>query len=143
MPFMLDKLQNHLNQNLSFLKDKKLLLAVSGGLDSMILSHLFQRLDYDIAIAHCNFNLRGEESDGDEAFVRQFAGDSIISIFVTRFDTASFSRDAKVSIQVAARQLRYAWFDELMQTEGFDYLLTAHHTTAEWQGYSPAITLYP
>jgi len=124
---MLDKLQNHLNQNLSFLKDKKLLLAVSGGLDSMILSHLFQRLDYDIAIAHCNFNLRGEESDGDEAFVRQFAGDSIISIFVTRFDTASFSRNAKVSIQVAARQLRYAWFDELMQTEGFEYVLTAHH----------------
>jgi len=124
---MLDKIQNHLIQNLSFLKDRKLLLAVSGGLDSIILSHLFHRLDYNIAIAHCNFNLRGEESDGDEAFVRQFAADNFISIFVTRFDTASFASDSKVSIQVAARQLRYAWFDEVLQNEGFDYLLTAHH----------------
>ena len=67
---MLIKFQNHLNTNFTQLKDKKLLLVVSGGLDSMVLMHLFQQLNYDIAIAHCNFQLRGKESDADEKFVK-------------------------------------------------------------------------
>lgn len=124
---MLLQLQNHLSQNLPFLQDKKLLLAVSGGVDSMVLTHLFKALNYNIAIAHCNFNLRGEESDGDENFIRSHANDNNIEIFVTHFDTASFAEDTKVSVQMAARQLRYAWFQELMEEKGFDYLLTAHH----------------
>jgi len=124
---MRHKLQSHLLDNLPFLRDKKLLLAVSGGLDSMVLLHLFKELGYDITIAHCNFNLRGEESDGDEEFVRSYAHGQNIKIFVTNFDTKRFADNAKLSIQVAARQLRYAWFTELLQEHGLDYLLTAHH----------------
>lgn len=124
---MLEVLQKHLAQNLPFLKDKKLLLATSGGIDSMVLVHLFQQLGYDIAIAHCNFSLRGDESDGDEQFIRNYASKNNIPVFVTRFDTKAFAEDAKLSIQIAARQLRYAWFEELLQKHGLDYLLTAHH----------------
>ncbi|AXG74512.1 tRNA lysidine(34) synthetase TilS [Flavobacterium arcticum] len=124
---MLTKLRNHLNENMPFLKGKKLLLAVSGGVDSIILTHLFKVLNYDITVAHCNFNLRGEESDGDEEFIRQYAEKNEVKIFVTHFDTVSFANDNKVSIQVGARQLRYAWFYELLEKNHFDYLLTGHH----------------
>ncbi len=124
---MLSKLREHLDDNLPFLKEKKLLLAVSGGLDSMVLVQLLQQLDYDISIAHCNFNLRGEESDGDEDLITTYAKDNNLKIFVTRFDTALFASDNKLSIQVAARQLRYMWFDELLLENSLDHLLTAHH----------------
>lgn len=124
---MLSKLRTHLSHNLPFLQGKKLLLAVSGGVDSMVLAHLFKALDYDIAIAHCNFGLRGEESDGDTEFVQHYATKKLILHFITHFDTALFASDNKLSVQVAARQLRYMWFDEIMQQNGFDYLLTAHH----------------
>jgi len=124
---MLSKLQSHLSDNLPFLKDKKLLLAISGGIDSVVLVHLFKQLGHDIAIAHCNFNLRGEESDGDERFVRNLAKENSIKIFVTSFDTKRFADDAKLSIQIAARQLRYTWFTELLQQNSLDHLLTAHH----------------
>ena len=72
---MLKKFQRHLNTNFPQLKDKKLLLAVSGGIDSMVLMHLFQQLHYDISIAHCNFQLRGNESDGDEMLVKEICQD--------------------------------------------------------------------
>lgn len=124
---MLSQLRTHLSRNLPFLQGKKLLLAVSGGLDSMVLAHLFKILDYDIAIAHCNFGLRGEESDGDTEFVQNYATKNLILHFITRFDTARFAADNKLSVQVAARQLRYMWFDEILNENGFDYLLTAHH----------------
>jgi len=124
---MLFTLQKHLSQNLPFLENKKLLLAISGGIDSMALAHFFKTLGYNITLAHCNFNLRGQESDGDEYFVRDFAAKNNLKIFVTHFDTKAFANDAKVSIQVAARQLRYAWFDELLVENAIDYLLTAHH----------------
>ncbi|WP_116787762.1 tRNA lysidine(34) synthetase TilS [Flavobacterium psychrotrophum] len=124
---MLSKLQTHLTTQLSFLKDKKLLLATSGGVDSVVLVHLFKALGYNIFIAHCNFGLRGDESDGDEQFVRNYAAENNIPIFVTHFDTKALAHDAKVSIQVAARQLRYAWFEELIRDNNLDYLLTAHH----------------
>ncbi|MCW4467917.1 tRNA lysidine(34) synthetase TilS [Flavobacterium sp. MFBS3-15] len=124
---MLSKLQDHLSKNLPFLKDSKLLVAVSGGLDSMVLVHLLQQLNYNISIAHCNFNLRGNESDGDEESITQYAKENSFNFFVTRFDTKSFASDNKLSIQVAARQLRYLWFDELLRENNLDYLLTAHH----------------
>jgi tRNA(Ile)-lysidine synthase len=124
---MLAALQNHLNKQLPFLKGRKLLLAVSGGIDSMVLVDLLQKLDYDIYIAHCNFNLRGEESDGDEQFIRNYAAENNIKLFVTRFDTTLFAADNKLSIQLAARRLRYAWFEELIAENQLDYLLTAHH----------------
>ncbi|MDV6167345.1 tRNA lysidine(34) synthetase TilS [Flavobacterium sp. DG1-102-2] len=124
---MLSELKTHLENNLPFLRNKKLLVAVSGGIDSMVILHLLAQLNYDITIAHCNFNLRGKESDGDEGFVRDYAKKNKIKIFVTSFDTKSFASDNKLSIQVAARQLRYLWFNELLDDNGFDYLITAHH----------------
>jgi len=124
---MLSELKNHLSKSLPFLKDKKLLIAVSGGIDSMVLLNLLQKLDYDITIAHCNFNLRGEESNGDAEFIRNYAIQTQTKIFVTRFDTKAFASDNKLSIQVAARELRYLWFNELLDENKLDYLITAHH----------------
>ncbi|MFV8367913.1 tRNA lysidine(34) synthetase TilS [Flavobacterium sp. XS1P27] len=124
---MLQKFQNHLLHNFQFLSGKKILLATSGGKDSMVMVHLFQQLDYKIGIAHCNFQLRGMESFGDQNFVQEYASANDIPVFITQFDTKAFAEDYKVSTQVAARELRYNWFYELLETEKFDYILTAHH----------------
>ncbi len=124
---MLPKLENHLSKNFSFLKNKKLLLATSGGLDSMVMVDLFKKMTFDIAIAHCNFQLRGIESFGDQNFVQEYADSNNITLFNTQFDTQAFAKDYKLSTQVAARELRYNWFYELLETENYDYILTAHH----------------
>ena len=124
---MLQKFQNHINTNFSFLKDKKLLVATSGGMDSMALVHLFQKLKLNFAIAHCNFQLRGTESDGDENFVKEYAKSNNINCFITKFDTENYSKAHKLSTQVAARNLRYNWFNEILEQEKFDYIVTAHH----------------
>ncbi|KGO83632.1 potassium ABC transporter ATPase [Flavobacterium beibuense F44-8] len=124
---MLSILQKHLEENLPFLAGKKLLLATSGGIDSMVLIDLFNQLDYTIAMAHCNFGLRGNESDGDEKFIKDYAQKNNIELFVTHFDTNKYAEEFKLSIQIAARRLRYNWFYELIEQNDFDYLLTAHH----------------
>ncbi|MFZ4106292.1 tRNA lysidine(34) synthetase TilS [Flavobacterium sp.] len=124
---MLNKLRLHLNTNFPFLKGKNLFLAVSGGMDSMVLLDLFHQLDYEIAVLHCNFSLRDLESDGDEKFLKEYCENKQISLFIKKFDTNQFAMDAKLSIQVAARKLRYDWFYEQLAEKKFDYLLTAHH----------------
>lgn len=124
---MLAKLQKHITHDFPFLEQKKLFLAVSGGLDSMVLVHLFQQLDFEIAILHCNFQLRGLESFGDQNFIQNHAQENNIPIFITQFDTTAFAKDYKLSTQVAARELRYSWFYEQLEANNFDYLLTAHH----------------
>lgn len=124
---MLEKLKKHCNQHFPFLKQKKVLLAVSGGLDSMVLLHLFQQLHYEIGVAHCNFQLRGLESFEDQNFIQNYAEANSLPIFITQFDTQAFAQDYKLSIQVAARELRYNWFYELLEIHNFDYVLTAHH----------------
>jgi tRNA(Ile)-lysidine synthase len=124
---MLDRLKNHIAQNFPFLENKKLFLAISGGLDSIVMAHLFSQLNHTIALAHCNFQLRGLESFEDQNFVQDYAEANAIPIFVTQFDTEAFAKDYKLSTQVAARDLRYNWFYELLETENFDYILTAHH----------------
>ncbi len=124
---MLDKFKNHITQNFPFLTGKKLLLATSGGLDSMVMVDLFHKLSFEIAIAHCNFQLRGVESFADQDFVQSYADSNKIKIFITQFDTEAFSKDYKLSTQVAARELRYSWFYELLETQKYDYILTAHH----------------
>lgn len=124
---MLSKFQKQLSENLPFLKEKKLLLAISGGIDSVVLATLLKQLDYDVSIAHCNFRLRENESDEDENFIRNFASENGLKLYVTAFDTKSFAKDNKLSIQVAARQLRYIWFHQLLQENQLDYILTAHH----------------
>lgn len=124
---MLKQLQQHLNKNFAFLEGKQLLLAISGGIDSMVLLELFRNLPYSIAVAHCNFGLRDAESDGDEDFVKQWCAKHSIRFFTTRFATQDYADTQKCSIQLAARELRYNWFSGLLENEGFDYLLTAHH----------------
>ena len=124
---MVPKFQNHISQNFQFLFKKKLIIATSGGIDSMVLLHLFKSLNYEIAIAHCNFQLRGLESFEDQNFVHDYAVANEIPIFVTQFDTENFAKDYKLSTQVAARNLRYDWFHELLKTENYNFILTAHH----------------
>lgn len=124
---MLNKLKKHIDQNFPFLEKSKLLLATSGGIDSMVLIHLFNKLNCSIALAHCNFQLRGLESFGDQNFVQEYANANGIRLFLTQFDTEAFANDYKLSTQIAARELRYNWFYELLETENYDYILTAHH----------------
>ncbi|WP_339657628.1 tRNA lysidine(34) synthetase TilS [Flavobacterium frigidarium] len=124
---MLATLKEHIETNLPFLLNKKLLLATSGGLDSMVMAHLFKDLQFDIAIAHCNFQLRGVDSFKDQKFIQDFADENEIPVNITQFDTQAFAADYKLSTQVAARDLRYNWFYELLEEEGYDYVLTAHH----------------
>lgn len=124
---MIKKFGSHLAENLSFLQGKRLLLAVSGGIDSMVMLDLFVKSSYEISIAHCNFQLRGAESVADEKWIRDYASQHQIPIFVTHFDTKAFAEDYKLSTQVAARELRYNWFYELLDSQSFDYVLTAHH----------------
>ena len=124
---MLDAFQNLLNSRFSFLKDTPLLLAVSGGLDSMVLADLCIKSGLDIALAHCNFKLRNEESDGDEDFIKAFAQTNNLEVFITHFETETVATTQKQSIQMAARHLRYEWFEMLKTQKGFEYILTAHH----------------
>ena len=124
---MLKAFKNHIKQQLPFLKESKLLVAISGGVDSVVLTHLCKEANLDFALAHCNFNLRGKESDADESFVLELAEDLDIEVFIQNFDTESFAKNHKLSIQLAARKLRYDWFFELSEQLDFDFILTAHH----------------
>ena len=124
---MLHKFTEHIAINFPFLKDKKLLIAISGGLDSVVLNHLLTLLNYDISLAHCNFNLRGTESDLDEKFVKNITQKSSNQIFIKSFQTESYSKEHKLSTQIAARNLRYTWFQKLVKEHHFDFVLTAHH----------------
>lgn len=124
---MISKFQKHLSQNLSFLTNKKLLLAISGGIDSMVMLDLFKKSGFEIAIVHCNFQLRGKESNDDQAFIEKYSEENSIPLFATQFETKAFADDFKLSIQVAARELRYKWFYELLESHQYDYVLTAHH----------------
>jgi tRNA(Ile)-lysidine synthase len=124
---MQQKFEEHIKHQFPFLKGNKLLLATSGGIDSMVMVDLFRKLSFEIAIAHCNFQLRGLESFGDQKFIVDYAETNAIPLFVTQFDTKAFANDYQLSTQVAARELRYNWFYELLETQHFDYILTAHH----------------
>ncbi|MEZ4984839.1 MAG: tRNA lysidine(34) synthetase TilS [Saprospiraceae bacterium] len=113
---------NHL-----FTSQDKLLLAVSGGMDSMVLWQVLLQLGYQPGILHCNFQLRGAESAGDEVFVEAYAAQTGCPLWSKRFDTENFAQDNGISIQMAARELRYTFFEEIRSREGYDYILTAHH----------------
>lgn len=124
---MLATFTEHINTNFSFLKNKKLLVAISGGIDSVVLIHLLNHLNFDISLAHCNFQLRGEDSDQDEKFVTKLADQLQLTIFTNSFATTEFAKKEKLSIQLAARKLRYDWFDIILKENKLDYILTAHH----------------
>lgn len=110
-----------------FTPDEKVLIAVSGGIDSMVMTHLFLRCGFDFGIAHCNFNLRGEESDGDEIFVKNYAGNHGIPFFSKKFDTEEYASSRGLSIQMAARELRYTWFEEILRENQYNVLSLAHN----------------
>lgn len=105
----------------------KILLAVSAGKDSVLMAHLFNEAKFNFGIAHCNFNLRGDESNGDEEFSRVLADQLNVEFHTIAFDTESFSKSNKVSIQMAARQLRYDWFEKIRKEYGYDYIALAQH----------------
>ena len=120
---MFNLFSDHVNSDFDFLKKSKLLVCLSGGVDSMVLIDLLRRSNYDVSVAHCNFKLRGNESDLDEKFVKKYCNDNSIQFFSKSFHTKLPNH----SLQMAARTLRYDWFNELLKNNNKDYILTAHH----------------
>jgi len=120
------ELEQHINQNLSFLNEKKLLIAISGGIDSIVLTHLFYKLNFSISLAHCNFSLRGKESNKDEQFVKELGVKLKVPTFTIQFDTEKYATKNGISTQMAARDLRYNWFDKVRVENDIDYIITAH-----------------
>ncbi len=132
---MLQAFQKHLREQFSPLHNAKLLIAISGGVDSVVLTHLCKESGLKISLAHCNFHLRDEESDGDEQFVQEFADALDLEVFIEHFDTEAYAEESKISVQMAARDLRYQWFRELQRDLKFDYLLTAHHANDDLETF--------
>ena len=124
---MLKAFKKHIEDSFPELLDTHFIIACSGGLDSSVLVELCHQANLKFSIAHCNFRLRGTASDGDEAFVSDYAKKIEKEVFVTHFDTLGYVNQHKVSIQMAARELRYAWFEQLLKENKGTYLLTAHH----------------
>jgi len=105
----------------------RILLTVSGGIDSVVMADLFHKSGFSFGIAHCNFALRGKESDLDEEFTSKLAAKYKVQFYTKRFDTKAFSARHRISVQMAARELRYHWFEEIRTSFGFDCIATAHH----------------
>ncbi len=124
---MLESFLQQIKKHALFTTEDRLLLAISGGVDSMVLWHLIEKTGYAYSVAHCNFNLRADESDRDEAFIRERAKDLNVDLFVKFFATQEYASEKGISTQMAARELRYQWFQEVMTQEKMDLLLTAHH----------------
>jgi tRNA(Ile)-lysidine synthase len=124
---MLQAFETYISAKGLFTKEDRILLAVSGGVDSIAMVKLFAGAGFKFGIAHFNFGLRGEESDGDEQFVRELAQGHNVPFYVKHFDTKNYALERKISVQMAARDLRYAWFDEILNSDGYDSVATAHH----------------
>ncbi len=123
---------NHFLENIKekklFDAGQKILLAVSGGIDSMVMLHLFEKSGFDYGIVHCNFQLRGQESDGDEEFVKNQVLIHGVPAFFKRFETEEYAQINGISIEMAARELRYEYFEKVRYENGYDYIATAHHS---------------
>ena len=124
---MLEQFLNHIEQNDLCDKSDAILLAVSGGVDSMAMLYLFREAGFRIGVAHCNFQLRGKESEADEEFVREVCKELDVPFFSRRFETEAYAWENTLSIQMAARELRYAWFEELLIKNKYRCLATGHH----------------
>ena len=123
---MKNKFIKHLKEIVDY-KNCSFLLAISGGVDSMVLFNLFKEYSLNFSVAHCNFLLRGKSSDDDELFVKEICERFNYEVYLKKFDTKKIASKSSVSIQMAARKLRYNWFSDLLNKHKFDYLITAHH----------------
>lgn len=124
---MEEKIQTYINNEGLFNKTHKIIVATSGGIDSMVLCTLLHQLKFNIAIAHCNFQLRGEESDMDQTFVHNHASQKKIPFYTINFDTITYCKTNKVSVQVAARELRYTWLEQLRKDLNANFIAIAHN----------------
>ena len=124
---MLALFQEHIAQQKLFQKEERILLAFSAGIDSVVLAELLLASKFQIGIAHVNFQLRGNESDENENFAKAFAAKHNLAFYSIRFDTEAFAAQEKISIQMAARKLRYDWFETIRLQEHYDNIVTAHH----------------
>ena len=132
---MLAAFQHHLQQHFPFLWQKKLILTISGGIDSVVLAHLLHELELPFMMAHCNFQLRGEESEGDQRFVEALSRELSVPLVTKRFETKAYGKAQGLNTQLAARVLRYEWFEALRQEQGYDYILTAHQANDSWETF--------
>jgi len=124
---MINRVQKYINGHKLFTKDNNLLLAISGGADSVCLFFILKQLGYKFELAHCNFNLRGKESQEDESFVKELANKYAIKYHIKSFETQKYANKQKISIQMAARNLRYEWFQELLLVNHFHVVVLAHN----------------
>ena len=124
---MYDRFSEYVRSKYLFEKGHKILLAVSGGIDSMVMLYLFEKSGFEFGVVHCNFQLRGAESDEDEEFVRRQVLIHGIPAWLKRFETEEHAKLNGISIEMAARELRYTWFSEIRKEQGYDFIATAHH----------------
>ena len=124
---MLQQFTNYINQHQLFTKEDRILLAVSGGMDSVVMCELFHQAKFKFGIAHCNFRLRAKESDSDQTFVEQLAERYKVPFYTVDFETEEYANSHKISTQMAARDLRYEWFDDLCSEFEFNFVAAAHH----------------
>ena len=124
---MLDRIRKYIEKHQLLNPDEKIIVGLSGGADSVALLFILKELSYNCIAAHCNFHLRGEESDRDEQFATQLTADWNISLFKKNFDTVSIASERKISIEMAARDLRYEWFEELRKEQNAQAVCVAHH----------------
>ncbi|MCF2447400.1 tRNA lysidine(34) synthetase TilS [Dyadobacter sp. CY345] len=130
---MLEAFLTFINQQKFDLHKKSTLLTVSGGMDSVVLAHLFHQAGFEAGIAHCNFGLRGEESNEDEVFVRHLAATYKFPFYVKHFSTKGYAKEEGISTQMAARDLRYRWFDEIKNENDYNWIATAHHANDSFE----------
>lgn len=124
---MFNDFVKYIDDNQLFRKNDNVLLAVSGGIDSMVMLSLFLKTGFKTGIAHCNFCLRSEESDKDEELVRDFASENKVRFHCERFKTKSYAKHNGISVQMAARELRYAWFESVRKENNYDWIAVAHN----------------
>ncbi len=124
---MLERFKDFIAEHALFEPKDRVLLAVSGGIDSMVMVHLFIEAGFDFGVAHCNFQLRGKDSDGDQSFIEDYCHKRRIPFFTEKFLPKNYAEEQGISVQMAARDLRYAWFTKTLHQENYHWLATAHH----------------
>ena len=132
---MLSKFQSHIKSNYSFLLKERFILCCSGGVDSVVLLHLFKSMTTDFVVAHCNYNLRKDISNVDEQFVKDLCKKENLKFYSKSFDTLKIKKKLKKSTQVVARELRYEFFEELSKKNNINYILTAHHMNDSMESF--------